>query len=248
MEETYHLLATIGFPLLSLTCIVIFLAGVSAALKRGGKDAGYRMRVMRNLMILIGVWVVAFSVMSLSGFLGDFDAMPPRPAFILPPFLIVTLYLIFSGKADEILKHTPPQWLLAVQVFRIPVEFCIWFLFMSNELPEMMTFEGRNFDIIAGITGPIFAVICFGNGRFLRGLAIAWNFISLGLLINIVTIAILTFPTPFQVFTGEPGNTIVMEMPYVTLPTILVVMAYSCHFLSIRQLTKGLYQGPGTKD
>ncbi len=156
------------------------------------------------------------------------------------PMLLVVIWIVFSGKADILLKHTPPAWLLHMQVFRIPVEFLIWFLFLSGKLPEQMTFEGRNFDILAGISGPVIGLFAFGNGKHLKWLALAWNFISLALLINIVTIAILSLPTPFQVFMNAPGSAIAMELPFIFLPGILVVMAYTLHCLSIRQLAKGL--------
>ena len=40
---------------------------------------------------------------------------------------------------------------------------------------------------------------------------VLWNILGLGLLINIVAIAILSMPTPLRVFMNEPANTIVTE-------------------------------------
>lgn len=63
-----------------------------------------------------------------------------------------------------------------------------------------------------------------------------WNLLSLGLLINIVTIALLSIPTPFRVFMNEPANTLVAHFPFILLPGMLVPLAYGLHFLSMRQL------------
>ncbi|MGH6629559.1 MAG: hypothetical protein ACREB3_07485, partial [Burkholderiales bacterium] len=43
----------------------------------------------------------------------------------------------------------------------------------------------------------------------------AFNLIGLALLINIVTIAILSAPTPLRQFWNEPANTFVAYAPYV---------------------------------
>jgi hypothetical protein len=73
-----------------------------------------------------------------------------------------------------------------------------------------------------------------------RKLMIAWNLISLGLLINIVAIAIVSMPSPLRIFHNEPANTIVAEFPFIFLPTFLVPLAYGLHFLSLRKLTAKL--------
>jgi hypothetical protein len=67
---------------------------------------------------------------------------------------------------------------------------------------------------------------------------IVWNVMGLLLLVNIVTIALLSMPTPFQYFHNEPMNTIVLKFPFVFLPGLLVPLAYGLHFLSLRQLAQ----------
>ena len=95
-----------------------------------------------------------------------------------------------------------------------------------------MTFEGRNFDVIAGLTGPFIAYLFNKN----RTVMIAYNFMGLALLLNIVVIAVLSIPTPFRVFMNEPANTIVAYFPIVLLPAFLVPLAYTLHFFSLKQL------------
>ena len=101
-----------------------------------------------------------------------------------------------------------------------------------------MTFEGRNLDILSGITATLVAFLVYRK-KLSRPLTIAWNVACLGLLANIVITAILSLPTPFRVFMNEPTNTIVAEFPIVWLPALLVPLAYGLHFLSIRQLLSG---------
>jgi hypothetical protein len=96
-----------------------------------------------------------------------------------------------------------------------------------------MTFEGRNLDILSGILGTVVALFFIKK----RTVCLLYNLIGLGLLINIVTIAILSMPTPYRVFMEEPANTIVFTWPVVFLPTFLVPLAYGLHFLALRQLS-----------
>jgi hypothetical protein len=107
--------------------------------------------------------------------------------------------------------------------------------FEQGKLPIQLTFEGRNFDIISGITAPIVAFLLSKN-LVSRGVVIVWNVVSLGLLINVVATAVLSLPTPFRVFMNEPANRIVAEFPVIWLPGLLVPLAYGLHFLSLRQL------------
>jgi len=70
-----------------------------------------------------------------------------------------------------------------------------------------------------------------------KTLLAVWNIACLGLLINIVTVAILSMPVPFQYFFNEPVNTAVAKFPYAFLPAFLVPLAYMLHFFSLRQLS-----------
>ena len=92
------------------------------------------------------------------------------------------------------------------------------------------------FDVLAGLTAPVIVYLCFVKGTWSRRVAIYWNIAGLLLLLNIVSIAILSTPVPFRVFMNEPANTLVATFPFVWLPAFLVPIAYSMHFFSLRQL------------
>jgi hypothetical protein len=140
--------------------------------------------------------------------------------------------LIFRRKSDPFIEKLNLKVITYLQVFRVFVEIVLWLLFIENLLPVQMTFEGRNFDILAGITS-IFASLFLIKSKHWM---IVWNIIGLILLINIVSIAVLSMPTFLQVFHNEPSNTIVTKFPYILLPTFLVPLAYTLHFLSLKKL------------
>jgi hypothetical protein len=191
-------------------------------------EAKFRVKILAGLVIWLGV-VMA---LSLSGFLQNFSSFPPPILIILSVPLVTILAITFSPTLKEVVSHIPPPNLIRLQVFRVFVEILLWMLFIQNLAPVQMTFEGRNFDVITGITAPLVAYLFKENKKVM----IVWNFIGLGLLINILTIAILSMPTPFRVFLNEPANTIVTYFPVVLLPAFLVPLAYTLHFFSLRQL------------
>ncbi|MEL7002405.1 MAG: hypothetical protein AAFN93_06685 [Bacteroidota bacterium] len=232
----YYTLTQWSFLLLTIACLFFILLGIKKALIILKDESGKK--ILANFILSVCIWIGVLSTMSISGFLSDFSTVPPRMFIVFVVPLLALILLLKYGKISRLLEVIPPQWLIHIQFFRFFVEILLWLLFLDNILPIQMTLEGRNWDIIAGITAPIIAIACFSGGRFNRKLAIAWNFLGLILLANIVIIAILSFPIPFRVFMNDPANTIVTEFPIVFLPGILVPIAYYMHILSLKQLLR----------
>jgi len=77
--------------------------------------------------------------------------------FGILPTILTILFLFARQKGREFIDSLPLKNLTYLNVVRIPVEIVLFWLFLNQAVPELMTFEGRNFDIIAGITAPIVA-------------------------------------------------------------------------------------------
>ena len=101
-----------------------------------------------------------------------------------------------------------------------------------------MTFEGRNFDIISGITAPIIYYFFFVKNSWRKSLLLAWNFICLALLLNIVITAVLSVPTAFQQFAFDQPNIAILYFPFNLLPAVVVPLVLLSHLAAIRQLLK----------
>jgi hypothetical protein len=235
MKSSLYLTAQIGFTALTLTYFYFFLKqlldGVNHTSWNDRKKSRYRKMI---IVIPIALATLA-AVWSLSGIMADFSRFPFNflPVLIIP--LITSIFVTFHGGFTEVLSHIPPARIIRLQSFRFFVELLLWLLFIDGMLPVQMSFEGRNFDILAGITAPFIAWLA-ARQKISRNMLIAWNVICLGLLINIVTIAILSTPSPIRVFMEEPSNTVVAHFPVSFLPGLLVPLAYTLHFLSLRQL------------
>lgn len=231
------LITQLGFAVLTAIFVFLILKELKNALSSSNFDEARKKKIFNRVSLSLLAWFIIISALSLSGFFSNFDFFPPRLMIVLiVPLIGLVWALLISKTTKELLPYLSARALTSLQVFRLFVEILLWMLFIQNVLPVQMTFEGRNFDILAGITGPIIAYLAYSKNLIGKTGVIVWNFVCLGLLINIVTTAILSMPTPFRYFMNEPANTIVATFPIIWLPAFLVPLAYSLHFLSIRQL------------
>lgn len=230
--------AQIGFILLTVIFYYLFYRELRLALPKTSMAPDQQKKFSRNFLITVSGWFAFVYLWSRFGIFGNFEIFPfnALPIVIIP--LILVLTFAFSGTVKEILVHIPHESLVRLQSFRFYVEVLLWALYTAALLPVQMTFEGRNLDIITGVTA-VLLTTRIGSFMLLdklpRPVIILWNIIGLGLLINIVAVAILSMPSPLRYFMNEPANTIVAEFPISLLPAFLVPLAYMLHILSIRK-------------
>jgi hypothetical protein len=238
--ENYYPLAAGIFLVIVGTLLVLILLGLSRALTRLG-HTNSRVPLFTALGVL--VWLSLLAFLAVAGFFARFEVLPPRFAFaVLPPVLFI-LFLAGSGRVTRLLAALPAGWLIGAQGFRIAVEVVLWLLFLDGLVPVQMTFEGLNFDILVGLTGPVVALYLSRNPARRTAVGVVWNILGLALLVNIVVIAILSTPTPFRFFMNEPANTIIAQWPFIWLPGFVVPMAFLLHVFSLKQLLAGSRAG-----
>jgi len=189
------------------------------------------------LFIMIS-WLILQGATGYSGFYINTQSVPPRFLFlVLPPLLLIFILMGFR-KGKNFIDGLDLKSLTLLQVVRIPVELVLFMLYTYGTIPELMTFEGRNFDILAGITAPIVYYYGFINKRLSNRSILTWNVICLILLLNIIINAVLSAPFPFQKFAFDQPNIAVFYFPYVWLPGFIVSIVFISHIVSIRQLIK----------
>lgn len=233
METIAYNATAIGFVVLTIVMYTLVLLELRKALSRTPWDDNRKRKIFNRVIFFLSAWTVFISVLGISGFLQEFKSFPPRLMVVLVIPLITMIVVTYSKTTRALLEFVPAKTLVRLQVFRVFVEILLWSLFIQNILPVQMSFEGRNFDVLSGITAPFVAYFLINNKVAL----VVWNILCLGLLINIVTIAMLSLPSPLRVFMNEPANTIVTFFPFVWLPGLLVPLAYGLHFLSLRHLS-----------
>lgn len=227
----YLMISFLATVLLTLLFLIITM--------RLSAKATIRKRTGTVALILL-IWIGLQSGLTLVNlYNSDPTAVPPKIAvFGVLPALVAILMLFLTKKGRTFIDGLPVQQLTYLHVVRVPVELVLYGLYIYGAIPQLMTFEGRNFDIIAGISAPFVAYLGIARGRMTRNGLLAWNLVCLGLLINIVINAILSVPSPFQQFAFDQPNVAVLNFPYSLLPTFVVPVVLFSHLASIRQLLK----------
>jgi len=192
--------------------------------------------------ILLGLifWLTIQAVLTFQYLYSSYiDFFPPIILlFGILPVLLVIAGLFLTQKGRRFIDGLPLINLTYLNIVRIPVELVLYWLFLNKVVPELMTFEGRNFDIIAGITAPIIAYFDLLKRNISRKIILIWHFICLGLLLNIVINGFLSAPSPIQKFAFEQPNLAILYFPFSWLPTFIVPVVLFGHLTSIRQLLK----------
>ena len=196
----------------------------------------YQTTKSRKVLLGILLWAVIVGVLGFLGFYRVEDAVPPRFIFLLGPGLLFVILLFLNKKGRQFSDTLSLRTLTILHIVRIPVEIVLLFVFLEGFIPGIMTFEGYNYDIISGLTAPIIYYMVFVKKWVGRNGLLIWNFMCLGLLINILTIAVLSAQTPFQRLAFDQPNIGVTYFPFVWLPTVIVPIVFYSHLASIRQL------------
>ena len=150
------------------------------------------------------------------------------------PLLLLTLWLLLSKKGQAFIDDLPLHYLIFLSIVRIPVEMVLYWLFEQGAVPEIMTFAGRNFDILPGIAAPFVAFLAFKKKG--KALIWAWSIIGTILLLSIITHAILSAELPVQQFGFEQPNIAIFHAPFNWLATFVAPMVLLTHFIILRRL------------
>ncbi len=192
-----------------------------------------------KVVILMVIFLMAAQgFLAFQGFFQDSQAIPPRIVFALFPSFILMFFAFFSQKGKAFIQQIDLKAYTYLHTVRITVEFVIFWLFMHQLLPESMSFEGRNFDIFSGITAPIMAYIGFRGQKVNKTLLLIWNFVCLGLVLQVVGTGILSVPSPFQLLSFDQPNTAILYFPFIWLPGIVVPIVIFGHLVAISRLLK----------
>jgi hypothetical protein len=220
-----------------LTTLVTLL--ILAWTIRNSASESIRKNYLTALSILT-VWIIVQAILAAKGiYYTDTGNFPPRILLLgVLPAVLVIFILFITRQGRNFIDSLPLANLTCLHTVRVPVEVVLYWLFLQKSIPELMTFEGRNFDIIAGITAPFIAYYgLFKKGISLK-LILLWNFAGLALLMNIVIHGLLSAPSPIQKLAFDQPNIAVLNFPFSLLPAFVVPVVLFAHLASIRQLLK----------
>lgn len=225
-----------AFVALVAIMLAVLIGIVFSGVKRmGGKPA------RAALIVSVGMlaWLAFIGLMAHLHSFDDFTAMPPRLLVVLLPAIAALVWFARSKRITPWLDAVPGHYFAYAQVFRLPLELILWQLFVAGIIPEQMTFEGYNFDVLTALLAPVIAYGYFQRKKLSLHWAIRWNIAGILLVLTIVTISITSTPSPLRLWDNEPANTIIAAVPFVWLPGFLVPLALLFHIASLRQLIRG---------
>jgi hypothetical protein len=224
----------LAFVVLPISLSVAFVAGVWFAWTRSGSR--YAARATAVAAVCTIVWLGVSWEAAATGVLRRWNATPPPFALLLVIIVLMGLRLGF-GSVGRRFAETIPLWLLVgVQGFRLPLELAMHRLAERGVMPGQMSYSGRNYDILTGATALLVALLIVAGKVGVRVLKL-WNIVGLVLLVNIVTVAVLSTPR-IAYFGSTNVNTFVTVAPFVWLPAIMVLAALVGHLVIFRALKR----------
>jgi hypothetical protein len=184
------------------------------------------------------LWLGFLYILAENAFFLNTLAKPPRFfVAVVPPFLGI-FWMFTQANGKRLVGELSLRQLTWIHTVRIGVEFLLWQLFVVKQIPQMMTFEGHNWDILAGLTAPLMGVMVFQRQRWSPKILLWWNIASLILLVNIVVTAVLSAPLPFQLLNFEQPNVGVFKPTFIWLPGFVVPVVLFSHLVAIKRLWK----------
>lgn len=219
--ENLPIYITTGFVLTTLLTVYIFYKATNNS---------------KKVLLILLAWLALQAAIGLTGFYTIANTLPPRFILLIVPPLFFIAVLFITGNGRSFIDSLNIKTLTLLHIIRIPVELVLLGLFIHKAIPQLMTFEGRNFDIISGITAPFIYYFGFIKNKIPQKVLLPWNFICLALLINIVMNALLSAPFTFQQFAFDQPNIAILYFPFVWLPCAVVPLVLFSHLATIRQL------------
>jgi hypothetical protein len=201
---------------------VAFVVFVSLGLGRAARRAGlaHPQTLAVSVAAVLVVWLGATAALAQSGLLADWSAFPPRWPLLAITALVTLALLSLTQTFRRLLIEVPPWQLVAIQTFRVGVELAFWRLYVAGFAPVQVTFEGRNFDALVGLTAPV---------------VVAWNLCGLAMLLNAIGTVATSTPGPLHLDWPGAPFTAVAAWPVVWIPALLAPAAIFLHAVSILQ-------------
>jgi len=228
--------AVLAFVVIPLGLLGALLWGTHAAARHLNEDDATRRHAILITVVVSAVWMTATWRAAESGVLRLWDATPPPFAVLVVGILGVTAVLACTAYGRRLALGLPLWVLIGIQGFRLPLELAMHAMYERGVMPEQMSYSGRNFDIVTGTTALMVAWLV-RSGRVGRRVVLTWNVLGLLLVLNVVTVGILSTPR-FRLFGDARLNVFITYPPFVWLPAVMVLAALAGHLIVFRAVLR----------
>lgn len=224
MESNYLVYANFLFIFVTFATLILFFIAA---------------KNNKTILSVVLAVVVMQGILAYQNFYLDAPkTLPPRVALVVFPALALMLWAFLTEQGKAIIEYIDLEVYTYLHSIRIIVEVGLFLLFKEQLLPQSMTFEGRNFDIVAGLSAPIVAFLFFNQKVISKQILLIWNVLCLLLVLQVVITGILAAPSPFQQIEFSQPNVAVLRFPFVWLPSVIVPIVIFGHLVAIKRLLK----------
>ena len=193
------------------------------------------------LFAILCAWIVASSLMAISGFYLNERALRFLPLLcgFLVPVSIVAASLWFdpvlrSGVLN-IVESVPLSWLVGVQAIRITAIGTI-IKYMDGDLPGHFILPVGVPDFVVGLTALPIAWWASRDLAGARSSLLTWNVIGAAIFLAAGILMHVSMPGPVQFFTSGPTTKALFEFPLALVPTFLVPCFVGLHIACLWRL------------
>lgn len=225
--------AVLTFVIIPVLLLAIFTWGVRRAWLVSGATPRAARRAATWSAAAGAAWMTVTWVLAASGVARAWERVPPPFAFVVIGVFALAAAISLSRLGARLARL--PLWtLVAVQGFRLPLELAMHAMYERGIMPELMSYSGRNFDIVTGASAiAVAALVAIGASG--RRLVIVWNLLGSALLLNVVVVAMLATPV-FRYFGEDQLNIWVAYPPFIWLPGVMVLAALAGHVIVFRSV------------
>jgi hypothetical protein len=227
-----------GMLLLSLAMSIAWLAVIR---KRSPKAAAWG---AVTLIVILIANVVGDGL----GLFSRLDLLPP-PFVILVSLslgLAIAVGMGYIGSiGNELVRTLPVETLVALQIFRLPLELVMLRAAYLGIMPMEFSMLGYNLDVLTGLGALLISLYCAYTWRLPLRIIWLWNLLGIACLLAIGVLAALTSPN-LHAFGADAKhiNSWVLYFPYSLLPSVLVSFAVFGHVLLTRKLLTQQHLAP----
>lgn len=215
---------------LFLAVVGFILAAVPIGLVRSGQNLAAALKVEAVLL----VWLLALGVVVKSGVIKE-EPMPRLMIFFGVSNLVGAIFA-FSRWGTKLSRELPIEHLVVFQAFRFPLELVLHDWAQDGIIPATMTWTGKNVDILTGVLAAAAFALTRKSTKTIK-VRTAWffNVIGLGLLFNVMRVAILSSPLPFS-WDVQPPLELAFYVPQYLIVPVCVAGALGGHIILTRAL------------
>lgn len=227
--------------------LIVILTIIGWGFNKAAVDASYsddrRKKILRDYTMFIGGWILYVSILAGTDFLADFSLPPKVVMFVILPAFAIIGWFFTAKKNKALIAAFPIALTVYYQSFRVIVEILIWGLAKEGIGPDLVTFEGRNFDILVGLTAPVIGYLAYSRKVLSHKAVIVWNVLCLGLLANIVFIFMSLIVKPqLWGYNEVPIGLDFPRLPYIYIAAAFMPSAVFMHVFSIKKSLHAIKQ------